>query len=369
MDEPEVNRNDDRRLNDDRRWRPSHRGSLLGPLILIGIGLFFLFSNLGLIEGDAWSLILRLWPLLLIIGGLDGILRREGFVGATLMIGLGVIFLLSNYGYLALSPWQVIFNLWPLFLIAFGFDILIGRRSLIGSLVGVLLILAILAGALWAWGVSVERGQTLSGVEVRQELEGATTARVEISPGAGSLELAALAEPGALLVGTVPEGRGLEVRQDYSVSGGQGRLTLRSAGTVVNIPGRADNWEWDLGLNPEIPLELDVNMGVGSAELDLTDLDLTALDLDLGVGQNRVTLPATGSYTVKVNGAVGQTIIYVPEGLGVRVKSNTGIGNLDVPGDWEERNGMRYSPGYDSAEYRIELEVSQAIGQIRVVQR
>ena len=46
---------------------------LFWPIILIGVGSILLLSNLGVITGNPWTIILQLWPVLLIAGGL----RRE----------------------------------------------------------------------------------------------------------------------------------------------------------------------------------------------------------------------------------------------------------------------------------------------------
>lgn len=42
--------------------------------IILGIGIIFLLSNLGLIKGPVWSII---WPVILIIIGLGGILKGD----------------------------------------------------------------------------------------------------------------------------------------------------------------------------------------------------------------------------------------------------------------------------------------------------
>ncbi len=51
-----------------------------------------------------------------------------------ILIGAGVIFLLANLGIIPSNPWPLIWNLWPVILIVIGLDILLGRRSLLGGL-------------------------------------------------------------------------------------------------------------------------------------------------------------------------------------------------------------------------------------------
>ena len=46
---------------------------LFWPIILIGVGVILLLNNLGVIMGSPWEVIWRLWPVLLIaLGGAIG---------------------------------------------------------------------------------------------------------------------------------------------------------------------------------------------------------------------------------------------------------------------------------------------------------
>ena len=75
--------------------------------------------------------------------------RRGSLVGPMILIALGVVFLLNNLGILPWSIWEVILRLWPILLIGIGLDLLLGRRSVLGSLLALILTFLILAGALW----------------------------------------------------------------------------------------------------------------------------------------------------------------------------------------------------------------------------
>lgn len=76
-----------------------------------------------------------------------------------ILIGLGLFFLLSNLGLISWNFWEAVGRLWPIFLIAMGLDLLIGRRSLLASLavVGATAVLP-LVGLLWLGGAGDQRG-------------------------------------------------------------------------------------------------------------------------------------------------------------------------------------------------------------------
>ena len=69
-------------------------------------------------------------------------------VGPTFLIGIGVILLLSNLGYLDWSLWDII-GLWPIFLVAAGLELLIGKQSRLGSIVAAIVVLAVIVGGVW----------------------------------------------------------------------------------------------------------------------------------------------------------------------------------------------------------------------------
>jgi hypothetical protein len=349
----------------DREIR--QRGSLVGPLILIGLGIIFLLSNLGLMTGDVWDTIARLWPLILVAIGLDGILRRGGLVGSVLMIGLGIVFLLSNYGLLLLNVWEIILNLWPILLIAIGFDVFFGRRSIWASLAALAIVIVILIGALWAFGIGINTGRPVAGEQITQALDSATQASIVLDPGVGSIHVNALEQSGVLLEGRVSTSRGQQVNQDFSRDGDTANLSLKMTGNnFVYFPGRTNQWVWDLGVTPDVPVSLKVNLGAGEVNLDGTNLDLSDLNVDLGVGLARLDLPATGNFNAKVSGAIGQIEVGIPQGMAVRIKSSTAISNISVPPDFEKLGDVYSSPGFATAESRVELQLSEAIGSISV---
>ena len=51
------------------------RSSLIGPTILIGLGIVFLLNNMGILDWNVWEVIFRLWPVLIIAAGLS---KRRG---------------------------------------------------------------------------------------------------------------------------------------------------------------------------------------------------------------------------------------------------------------------------------------------------
>ncbi|NIO06895.1 MAG: hypothetical protein GTO40_02480, partial [Deltaproteobacteria bacterium] len=112
----------------------------------------------------------------------------------------------------------------------------------------------------------------------------------------------------------------------------------------------------------------DLGLGVGKIEVDLTGLDVTATEVSLGLGKTIVTLPDGGRFTVKINGAIGETFVIVPAGMSARIQVSTGLGTSKLPAGYTRQGDTYFSPGYESAEDRVDMDISQAIGMITVVE-
>ena len=295
--------------------------------------------------------------------------RRVSLVGPVILIGLGVVFLLNNMGVLAWSVWEVIFRLWPILLVALGLEIILSRLSAWGSLLALVLTVAILAGALSLLGPDIGTGQVVAGEEIRQALGEATQARVVIEPGVGSLHIKALPESANLIEGVVSVGRGQRVRRDFAVVGKTATFTLQSEGiTFGPFIGWDDQRGWELGLAPEVPLELEISLGVGLTDIDLTGLTVSELKVNMGLGRTTVILPDEGRFYAKIEGAIGETIIVIPAGMAARIRVDTGLAVSDLPAGYRQRGDVYTSPDYDNADDRVDLEVSQAIGKVTIRQ-
>ena len=358
---------DDKKDNEQKKV---YRGSLIFPILLIALGIVLLLNTLDLLPGSFWDSVWRLWPLLLIAIGLDGILRKRGLVGGSLLVSLGIIFLLNNYDLLDINVWSMLLSLWPIFLIAIGIDILVSKsRSVWANLLGLILVLVILFGSMWVLGILVVDESAVSGDQIIQPLNGATSAEVIIQPGAGDLTVGAQGEEETLIEGTVPESTsGLTISQNYSVSDEVGRYTIKASGMTVYPSSKSGQWDWDLNINKDIPIELGVSQGVGMAVLELRELAVSDLETTVSIGKLDLYAPESVNMNATVEVAIGQIVIYIPAGVGAKIFTDTGLTIVQVPDGYIEGNEVYTSPNYSSSENRIDIWVELAIGNLVIRQ-
>ncbi len=370
---------------------------LLWPFILIAVGLVFLFQNLGLLGTNIWSTLLQLWPLLLILIGISDLIRTQRIVGPVFSIGLGLVFLLPNLGLPLWNSWMSILRLWPVLIIAIGLEILVGRKTILLSSFGVLAALSILAAGIWFSGgpTGLDRvtlGTLLVSEAIEQPLDGATEADVRINASVGALYLEGLSDSNNLIEGSVFAGGNDSITQDFEIDDGTAYYELKShlSGSLPFIIDLNNNdYTWDLVLNDEVPLVLDITLGAGQSNLDLTKLTVSELDVEIGfgqaivnlpdgeyegrieggVGQTDVSLPNEGEIQLRVDGGVGEIVIHVAEGMAVKARVDRGIAGLSVPSNYSQSNDTYISPGYASAMNRVELNLDLGIGNIAIRER
>jgi hypothetical protein len=300
----------------------------------------------------------------------EGPERHGGFVGPTILIGLGALLLLSNLGMLQWSVLETVWRLWPILLIAAGLDVLIGRRSAVGSLLSALIVLALIAGGVWliatpaGLGIAAP-GREVTGQTISQSLEGARLGEVSIRPAAALLRVAGGAPAGKLVEGAIdaPVGESATGESRLANDVMYYSVESREARAMVGPPGNGR--VWDLRLSDQAALTLRVGMGAGEANLDLRGLKLSTLEVEVGVGRTTVTFPSVGRVQARVNVAMGEAVIRLPRGTAYRVNAKAALGSSRLPsGENHLGSSTVTSPGFESAQDRMEVDVACAMGSV-----
>jgi hypothetical protein len=198
------------------------------------------------------------------------------------------------------------------------------------------------------------------------ELDGAERVAVELEMGIGTLELSGGSDTllDAEFRYNVAE---WEPVVSYSVNGGRGRLLIRQPQSEgKSFPRNAEN-EWILRLNEDVPMTIDIDLGVGKARMYLGDLDLRDLTVDHGVGDLMINLAGewTNDLTARIDGGVGKLVLTVPSSIGVRLDTDTGIGSVSTHG-FTKRGGVMVNDAYDTGGAQIDVSIDAGIGSITV---
>jgi hypothetical protein len=305
---------------------------------------------------------------------MDGPVRRGSFVLPVILIVAGIVFLLNNLGMLGWDVWPFLWRLWPVVLIAWGVDLMLGRRWWWGSMAVGLLLLAVLSGSVWIAATRISGTAWQSGehvIALAQPLGTAAKAEVRIQSDVAILHIGSHEETGTLVRGKVSLLPGERLDERFGMEGDTAVYRLRSD-HFHSFPRFGDHrgdLTWDLLLASHLPLDLHISTGVGKADIDLSRLMVTELKISTGVGKATIRLPAKGRLEADIDIGVGETTIYIPREMAARIKVKTGVGGTSVTGDFRVDGSTYTSPHYATATERAEISVSGGVGKVSIIQR
>lgn len=310
----------------------------------------------------------------------------RSFFWPVILLGAGVIWLLTNLGIIPMENLWILFQLWPVLIIVIGLDVIFARRL---PLVGALLALLLVSGVVY---ILLSGGQLNLGDKPEPltetfvvSAEDTQTASFDLNLSTQPAVISALNESKNLIEAEIGHFGDVEL----TVSGGEEKeVTLAQRGVVswfawLLQEAQAAELTWEVQLSTQVPFDLDVDGGTGSAELDLSGVQLDNFYLDGGTGAARILLPASpegfearvasgtgqidivlpveGNLTLRLDGSTGRIVLDAPEGAALQVEVlRGGTGNVITP-DWIEKvegredrdEGIYQTDGFELKEYQL----------------
>ena len=293
------------------------RRGLFWPLVLIGVGLIFLLGNYGFIQPVSFLSLLALWPVLLILLGIDVAFARrwplETLAAEVVVIGLALLLAATQPNALSLTSFS--FG---------GSSSCKDRRSSI----------SVPRGSLQSYVLSVNGGAA------RYHLRGGAVDAVNAT--ASYEELC------------------LTIRDTV---GSRGDVRLTQAGTRL---GGTNDVTVELANN--IPVSLMVNAGAGEFDVDLHDVKVTDVRLNVGASSTSLVLPhPTGDVAVRADGGASSLIIEIPADVEARITISGGLVSSSSSNPRAIKSGsVIETAGYSTAKDRVTVTVTGGATSVAV---
>ena len=304
--------------------------SLSWPLILITIGLVFLLVNFGYVPGVTAIQLLGLWPLLLILAGVDIALGRRWPLAA---LGIDVAVIALGLALLATQP--------TVFSAPFFFD-----RD---------------AGGVGQRDVTVER-------------QSATSLSLDINGGAGRFRVSG---GSTMLVEAHSPNEDLRLRRADFDNGGQHADVRIDHGGSRRVGGVAA--EVETRIASDVRTDLELNGGAGEFVVDFSDVIVGSAEINIGAASLTLTLPkptltTTGAATnpaaevrIEVNAGASSILIDVPEGVEARVTTSGALLTLRSSNPRLNASGSSAeTSGYASAQNRVTVRITAGASSVTI---
>ncbi len=317
-----------------------------------------------------------------------------GYSGAFILILLGILFLLSNFGVLPWSVWQVVLRFWPVVLILIGLEVVVGGTWLgnfIFGLIGLMFFAGLIYFGIWIfnhqpqlnlnqrfnkWSAQLKSvvwqrdvitkelaasGDDFTGVEKRT---------VSLDFGVGKINLEETEEDDYLKISTSYYENLTEPKFETDLDEGELEIYYlnRLQSYQLGIKERSDFDQKVYFGRPETETDLKVKVGAGSMQADFEELNLNDVDWRIGAGSAEISFEETalpsGEFTVDVG--AGSLVLNLPEDTGLQINYDIGLGTLEVDGENLRGEGEFTSENYLTAVNKVKMTVDLGLGSLEI---
>jgi hypothetical protein len=286
--------------------------------------------------------------------------RYRSFFWPALLILAGVVALLVNTGQIPVDRLYQIVNLWPLVLVVIGLELVLRRtvHGTAGDIAAALIVLLAIVGAA-AYVTIAPNPSATHTLDASGQLGGVKTAHLEVDAGAANINISGASDPGDLYRAHV-EYSGPKPQVRFDASDGTLIINQQSGNFLIFQPRR---FALKLQLNPSVQWTVELNTGATENTLDLTHVQVTSINLSSGAARHQITLgPPTGVVPVEINGGALTVDVRRPGGLGpVPVSVDVSGGAVILNADGRNLRGVGHL-SYASSDfagaansYRIEV--------------
>jgi hypothetical protein len=280
--------------------------------------------------------------------------RYRGFFWPAVLILVGVIALLANAGLISTDRLALLVDLWPLILIVIGLEIIARRgvQGAAGDVAAVLIVLIAVGGAIAYVALSPNPGATHT-LDSSAALGSLGHAAVEVDVGAATITMSGSSSLEGKLYQAHIEYSGR--KPDVGLDRSNGTLNISQGNSGFAFHAR--HFTLDLQLNSSIPWTITSNVGASTETYSLTAVHVRSMEINTGASREDITLgPPSGAVPITINGGALTVHIHRPAGAGASVSVSGGAISLDFDGQQHHAIGSLHDELVTGPDmYRVEV--------------
>ena len=283
-----------------------------------------------------------------------------------LFILVGFLLLLNNLGYVSWWVWEDILSLWPVLLIVIGLEKIFTKTKL--QAISYLTSLALAGAVLWAvfgGGINYRADGRASRYRIDSDNSvDRIDARIEIKD--NDLDIRGTDR---YLFSSDYDGWGRNPEINYEVFSGTAKIDFqeRKRWSTIHIKsGRSD--DFNLSFDRGVPLVLDIHGLDGDIKIDGRRLQMEKLDVYSESGWVRIYTSEDEPLTeLSLGGMDASFGLNIPQEAGVKLEGKTGgLSNILRKLDLSEKDGIYYSEGYDTLELKVDISLGDELSRLSI---
>ncbi|WP_461789932.1 LiaF transmembrane domain-containing protein [Pedobacter sp.] len=325
-------------------------------------------------------------------------MKYERIIWGVLLLFVGGVLLLENLNVIEFY-WRNVWGFWPIFLIIAGVNLLLNRNGLqTGSIVSLAILIITLAflfvkgqekptSNTW-WGffrdknidadvdwddnvtidTAISSGNLFHFSEPFVAADSGKKTVLNLSGGGTSFKLENTTD--SLFEASVVKRKG-EFSLAKTTTDSTNTLTFKMNSTRKNGKNK---WSFNAGtskvnvrLNTQPMWEMNLKLGAGDLNFDLTKYKIRTLNFDGGAADLKIKvgqlLPITD---LKIKTGVSNVEISVPKASGCRIKTHTGLASKDFKGFVKKDDGYYETPNFNTSKNKIFINLDGGLASFEV---
>ena len=343
----------------------NERRPLFVPILIVIGGVILQCKALGLVGSTTDGFLTKAWPLLLIAAGVDLFISYRRLISGLILFFTGAALLASSFLPAGTSAdiWTAFLAVWPLLLILYGLDSVFSGKGILGRIVILILLIIGVYALLMTLDIPVLKsmprldfsqftsqlhfpngsGQgtfqnpknpspqpTIDPDRINILLPEEPYVSLDIHAASGKVQAKAFdRETGQLLSGTIHLDSSETLEKKTQTIDNKAIVSLGSVsqGTPATLS------TWTLELTNQKPLNLSVLLQTGYLKYDLRGLNLTGVSLVNNNGAIDVMAPYQSSAEIIISAVNGGVRVYIPMGASVLCRV-TGTSDFQFPSNY-----------------------------------
>jgi Domain of unknown function (DUF5668) len=260
--------------------------------------------------------------------------RYRSFFWPGFLIVVGLFALLVNLNVISADRLYRLADLWPLVLIVIGLE-LVTRRALTGAAVDVAAVLILLIAAGGAVGY-VAAGPAIPGgghiLDVTGQIGTLNAATLEVDVVAANTTVEGDSSLGQDLYRAHVEYSGPKPSVTFDESTGALRISQQGSFVIFG----SNRLTLDLHISPSVTWSIKVNSGAATDTYNLTGVPVGSIEVNTGASREDITLgPPNGIVPIKLDGGALTVRLHRPAGTEASARASGGAVNLTGDGHHE----------------------------------
>ncbi len=296
------------------------------------------------------------------------------------LIGLGLLFLLNTMGVIRHFNWRLLFHFWPVIIIIIGVNIIL-KNTPLWWLSSVIFILGIMGLFLISNGDGYYTYNYDYNFSFKPPITNRSTntyrSEIEISPDIEMMEVELNFSAGRLILDSTRDEKNLYEARLSSKNGNPdfdyiydkdenvGYLSIKQdekSNNWFNFSGRND---WKLYLTRNIPVKIKINAGAGEFNFNLEELNAQELIINSGAGDLEIDL---GEYTnnLILNSAAANIDLNIPDNraLSIRTEGLISNNNFTDKGLIKTNDNLYQTENYQNSSNKLSIKINSPASNI-----